>query len=457
MIRLLRNGAGIQAVRELSRTFPTPFWIIWLGQLAAFTGTGLVSFGLSLWVLEQTGSATQFGIVLLATVAPVFVVSPLAGNLVDRHDRRTMLLLSDVGGGLASLALLTLLLTGQLEVWHTYLTAALGSSLSAFKAPAYNAIVTILIPKEGLGRASGVVQLGEAIARIIAPALGGILLVMLGLQGLVMIHLFAFTLTAATLLLVRIPRVPTTGLAQPASPFQEGLGTIRGFLSARSGLLGLLFVSALSSLLFGALRVLFPAMVLGFASVEVVGLLFATGGIGMVLGSLAMSIWGGPQRRVHGVLGFTMLLGLLTIMSGLRPSVPLLLVVVFLFFATIPLATGTNRALLQVKVPQALQGRIFALRQMLATTALAVSYLTVGPLADSIFEPFMAGTTSLATSLGIWIGSGPGRGTAALLGVIGLTVVCLAALGYLLPRLRRLELEIPDADDQTADTGVREL
>lgn len=455
MIRIAARSLGLRFA-ELSWSFPVPFWIIWLGQLAAFTGTGLIGFGLGLWVLEQTGSATQFGVVLLATVAPIFLVSPLAGSLVDRHDRRWMLLLSDLGGGLSSVVLLTLLATGRLEVWHTYLTAALGSSLSAFKAPAYNAIVTALITKEGLGRASGVVQMGEAIARIVAPALGGFLLVRIGLRGLGVLHLVAFALTAASLLLVRLPRRTPRAPAADASAVPTGFGASFRFLARRQGLLGLVVVSALTSLLFGALRVLFPPMVLGFASVEVVGLLFATGGVGMVFGSLVMGLWGGPERRVDGVLGFTLLLGLITVVGGLRPSVHLLLVVVFLFFTTIPLVTGSSRALLQVKVPLGMQGRFFALRQMLTATALAASYLTVGPLADGIFEPFMASDAPMAVLLGGWIGHGPGRGIALLLGVIGLGTMGFAALGYLLPRLRQLETELPDANDPIVDNPGRE-
>ena len=181
------------------------FLTVWLGQSVSLIGSGLTSFALGVWVFERSGSITQFALIGLFAVLPRVLLSPLAGIIVDRWDRRRAMILSDAGAGLCTLSVVLLMTAGRLEVWHIFLLTAASSAFSALQWPAYMAAITLLMPKQHLGRANGLVQLGRALSEILAPALAGILMSVIGLQGVILIDFATFGFAVLTLLPVRFP------------------------------------------------------------------------------------------------------------------------------------------------------------------------------------------------------------------------------------------------------------
>ena len=145
------------------------FTIIWLGQLVSLTGSGLTGFALGVWVFQRTGSVTQFALIALFTILPGLPLSPIAGALVDRWSRRWVMMLSDAGSGISTLAIALLFVTGKLEIWHIYVATAASSACSAFQWPAYAASVAMLVPKRQLGRANGMVQVSQAVSQAGSP------------------------------------------------------------------------------------------------------------------------------------------------------------------------------------------------------------------------------------------------------------------------------------------------
>ncbi len=186
------------------------FVIIWLGQLVSTLGSGLTGFALGVWIYQETGSTTLYAFNMLANAVPNLLLSPLAGALADRWDRRLVMIMSDAGAGLGTLAVAILALTQRLEVWHVYVATAFISGFSAFQWPAYSAATTLMVPKEQLGRAGGMVQIGEAVSQLISPALAGGLLVFAGLQGVILTDFATFLCAIATLAFVRFPRPAVT-------------------------------------------------------------------------------------------------------------------------------------------------------------------------------------------------------------------------------------------------------
>src|SRR5919106_3757646 len=160
--------------------------IVWLGQLVSLVGSGVTGFALSIWVYQRTGSATQFALIAFCGVLPIVLLSPLAGALVDRWDHRWTMILSVIGGALSTLVLALLLTAGRLEIWHIYVVATINSTLTAFQWPAYIAATTLLVPKQHLGRAGGMLQMGQAIVQLSAPGLGSLLLEIIQLQGVIL-------------------------------------------------------------------------------------------------------------------------------------------------------------------------------------------------------------------------------------------------------------------------------
>lgn len=422
------------------------FLTVWLGQFVSTIGSSLTGFALGVWVYQRTGSATQFAILTLFATLPGIVVAPLAGALVDRWDRRKTMLLADTGAALGTLLIVALLWSGYLEVWQIAIAVGLGALCNAFQMPAYTASVTLLVPKEHLARTGGLIQISDAAGMIIAPLLAGGLIGIIGLPGIILIDVATFLIAAATLLIVRFPPVPraTTSDAPTDSLWREAAYGWR-YIAGRAGLRALLIFFVLINFIMGFVNVLLLPLVLSFASAGTLGIIMSIFGGGMLAGSLAVSVWGGPRRRVQGVLGFGVVGGTGLIIAGLRPSIPLLAIGFALLAVGVPIVNACSQAIWQSKVAPVVQGRVFATRRMIAWSMLPVSYLLAGPLADHVFEPPLRPGGAWATTIGALIGVGDGRGIGLLFVVLGVMLTACSIGGYLYPRLRRIEDELPDA------------
>ncbi|MUG92224.1 MFS transporter [Scytonema sp. UIC 10036] len=419
---------------------------IWFGQLVSQIGSGLTRFALGVWVYQVTGTVTQFALISVFGMLPGILISPLAGAVVDRWDRRWAMLLGDAGGGLSALTIALLLIANRLEVWHIYLAVALRSIFSAFQWPAFSATTTLLVPKRHLSRASGMVEMAEATSRLISPILAGALVVTIQIQGVILLDCVTFLFALITRLLVRFPKPQITleNKVQKNSLLHE---IIYGwtYITARPALFGLLMFYAVRNFFIGVVSVLVTPLVLAFASTTVLGSVLSIGGGGMLVGSLAISTWGGPNNRIYGVFGFTLLGGLCILLAGLMPSVPVFFAAIFIYFFGLAVINGCDRAIWQSKVAPAVQGRVFAVRRMLSWASLPLAYLIAGPLADRVFEPLLAVGGPLAASIGRIIGVGRGHGIALLFVVMGMLTMLTTIAGYLYPPLRLLEAQLPDA------------
>ena len=422
------------------------FLVIWAGQVVSSLGSNLTGFALGVWTYQQTGSATLFAFITLATTVPGMLLSPLAGALVDRWDRRWAMILADGGAGLATLALALLIWKGHLELWHMYVLMAIISAFGSISWPAFSAAVTMMVPSRHLGRANGMTQLGEAAAQILAPVLAGAMVVSIGRQGVVLIDFASYLVAVAALLVVRIPRPPASPeAASGGGSLWREASSGWSYIRRRPGLLALLILLAFTNLGMGMVQVLLSPMVLSFASPAVLGRVLTIAGFGLLAGGLLMSAWGGPRHRVMGILGLLLIQGLVLPFGGLRASALLICAGAFVYMMALTILNGTSQAIWQSKVEPGLQGRVFAVRRMVAWSTLPLAYLVAGPLADRVFEPLMVAGGPLAGSVGQVIGVGKGRGMALMLILIGVFIILVVAVASRAPRLLRLESELPDA------------
>ncbi len=446
------RAAKEQAMTDFFKTrWMRVFSVIWFGQLISTVGSGLTGFALGVWIYQQTGSVTLFAVNIFAFTLPSLLVSPFAGALADRWDRRWVMLLSDTGAGLSTLSVLLLLQAGSLEIWHIYVATAVMSAFNAFQWPAYSAATTMLVPREHLGRAGGMVQIGEAISQLLSPAIAGGLFVTAGLRGVILADFATYLVAVSTLLLVQIPRPERTeaGAEGRGSLLKEAAYGWK-YITARRGLFGLLIYLAVTNFLWGMLGVLIQPMILDMASPEVLGYVASFVGIGMLVGTLVMSAWGGPRRRVIGIIGFGAIAGFFLLLLGLRPSIPLIAAAGFGAMFCIPILNGSSQALWQSKVAPDVQGRVFAVRRMIAQAASPLAILMAGPLADRVFEPLLQAGGPLSASLGQMLGVGPGRGTGLLFVVLGVVDILAGGVAYLYGPVRRVEEELPDVEVKEA-------
>lgn len=419
------------------------FFVVWFGQLVSILGTTMSAFGFQIWIYVETGSVSNLALLSLAFALPATIISPFAGALVDRWDRRMVMLASDAITGAATMTILALYVTDHLALWHLFVLITISSIGNAFQSPAWMATLPLIVPKAQLGRANGLVQLNDGLSLVLAPVLAGILLVTGGLGVILVIDIATFLFAVATLAVVRFPRPEPGGIAATGSLVGDAVAGWR-YVRERTGLFGLLWIFAGVNFTLSFANVLFIPLVVSFASESAAGGVLSAAGLGAIAGSIVVSAWGGPKRRVRGVLLSIAVAGIGVAASGLRPWLPLVTVAAFVLMASVPVANTASQVLWQVKVPPAVQGRVFAIRRMISQAIAPIAILLAGPLADHVFEPLLAEDGPLAGSVGAVIGSGPGRGVALMYVIAGLATAALAVIGYTIRSVRNVETDLPD-------------
>lgn len=407
-------------------------------------------FGLMLWAYEQTGLATSLALLGFFHFLPLIAVSPFAGALVDRSNRKLMMMLSDLGSACATLLVLGLYLGGSLQIWHLYLAAVISGAFQAFQWPAFSAAISTMVPREHYARANGMLALSESVAGIGAPVLAAVLYGPIGVGGLLAIDLASFLVALGALLVVKVPqpRQSAAGLEGRGSLLQEAIYGFR-YIFARPSLLGLQTTFLLLNLFATFGQAVQPAMILSRTGNDptALGIVRTAAGIGGVLGGLLLSTWGGPRRKVHGVLAGMAVSSLSGgLLMGLGQGVATWALASFIALMTIPILNGSNQAIWQAKVPPDVQGRVFAARRMIAWVANPLAMLLAGPVADRLMTPAMMPGGALAATFGPLVGTGPGAGIALMLVFAGILGALVGLGGYLFPAVRDAESLLPDHD-----------
>lgn len=420
------------------------FLAIWGGHMVSVLGSALTNFGVGVWVYKTTGSATGFGFLMLAYGLPGVVLSPFAGVLVDRWNRRTALLVSEAGAGFSSLLLAIVVLVGHPQLWQIIGLIGLSSCFATLAWPAMSAAITQLVPKDSLSRANSLVLFNQAISEVLGPVIGGMMMAFGSLGTLVIADVSSFAISLGVLALIRVPSAPITDHHAAGEPMLKQAAYGWHYIRARPGLFGLLTVFTMINFLGGVLGVAATPLFLSFFRADVVGRISGMGGIGMICGTVIMAVWKGPKRKVFGVLGGIMLAGAILTGVAVPPNPVAYGLVLFLAMLCMPMINTSSQAIWQSKVAPDVQGRVFSIRRVIAQCAFPMAVLVAGPLADKVFGPAMMKEGSLAGTFGPLLGTGPGAGLRLMILALALGHVLAAGLVLLNPRVRHVESELPD-------------
>ncbi|MDT0380775.1 MFS transporter [Streptomyces sp. DSM 42041] len=418
------------------------FNLVWAGQAASMIGTAMTVFGLGVWVFLETGSPTAFTTLVMAGSLPGLLMLPFAGVLVDRWDRRRVMLVSDLGTAVLPLAVLALLSAGALELWHLYPLVAAASACKAFQWPAFSSLVSQVVGKDDLSKANARVGLAEAGGLVLGDLLAGALYGVVGLEGLLLVDLATFGLAGtATLasfrLLPPLPPARTGGDRRGPRALGEEMAEGLRFIRQRPGLLGLLVFFAANNLLMEMSLVLVAPLILGAHAPSALGVVNAVGAVGMIVVSALLSVVRLPRGLVRTVFAVTLLHGCLLLLMGAHPALWMLGLGLFGILGGYAVTNAVTPTLWQRKTPTEIQGRVFAVRRMIAWSAEPVAYGLAGPLALHVGGP-LAGAAPWETA------TGTGAGIAMILLLAGPLLLVVAALAYARPRVRHLERELPD-------------
>jgi len=447
------------AVRSRRPGGMTAFTIVWFGQVVSLVGTAMTGFALTLWAYRTTGLATALSMVAFFGFAPMIVMSPIAGVLVDRWNRKWTMALSDLASALGTLSILVLFASGHLQLWHLYVVGGLTAVFQSFQWPAYSAAISMMVPKTQYQRASGMISMAESGSGIVAPILAGALIGMVGFQRLWVIFaidLVTFVIALGTLVAVTIPNPPKTAPENEESFFRQSTFGFRYIWSHRP-LFNLQMMFFVSNLLASLCVTILPALILARTgnNSTVLATVQSASAVGGVIGGAALTAWGGPRRKVDGVLlgmVFASLFG--TMVLGFGRSLPVWAVGGFMSMIFLPMLNGSNQAIWQSKVPPSLQGRVFSTRLIIAQVTAPIAMLASGPLADKVFGPAMETSGSLAPIFGWLTGTGTGAGIALMFVLFGLAGAVAGMAGYMIPSVRNVERLVPDHDTPTAPESV---
>jgi len=419
------------------------FILFWLGQSLSQIGTALTGFGLGIWVYQQTEAVTQLSLVFFITILPGVLLTPFVGALVDRWNRRWIIFFSDCGAALITLVLVLLLMAGQLEIWHTYISAFCTSLCGCFQMLAKGAAIPMMVSKQQLRRVNGMIQLSAAVSRIAAPALAGLLISVVELQGLLWLDLGSYVIGLGTLLFVTIPQPETSfyssEIAEKTKSFFREIVDGWQVISSQLGLVILIAFMSFHSFVDALTNVLINPLLLSFSTTQILGTVVSIGGVGMIIGSLLMSVLGNSNRVFSSLMGWSVINGVGLVIAGLKPSVFTIAVGIFIWFLTVPFIFGTNQVIWQSFVSPGFQGRVLALVGSVTGFAGALGTISASPLADVLLEPLFAENGFGAHTVGQFIGTGKGRGIGFLMSLEGVLMLLVSLGVYAYIRASHLE------------------
>ena len=369
-----------------------PFFTIWSGQAISLIGSQLAQFGLVWWLTQTTGSATVLATATLVAILPSVVLGPFAGTLIDRWNRRRVMLVADSFVALVSAWLAYLFWSGSMSVWHVYAAMLARAVGGAFHWPAMQASTSLMVPKEHLARVAGLNQTLQGALNVVSPPLGAILLGLLPLHGIMAIDVATAVAAIGPLFFVTIPqpeKPETTDADAGGQPslwrdMRAGLRYVWEWPGLRAVLGMAMIINFVINPAFSLMPLLVTEHFKGGALQ--LGWLESSWGIGMLLGGLLLSVWGGFRRRVYTSLTGLVLSGISIMGLGLVPANGFWLALGTLFVSGFmnPLINGPFFAILQATVAPDMQGRVFTLAGSLSQAMMPLSLAVAGPVGDLV-------------------------------------------------------------------------
>ncbi len=372
-----------------SKKWVAPFVTIWIGQALSLVGSQLVQFAIVWWLTKTTGSARMLATASLIALLPQVFLGPFVGTLVDRWNRRIIMIVADSISALALVVMTYLFWRGDIQVWQVFIIMFVRSLCAGFHQPSMQASVTLMVPKAFYTRVQGMNQAMIGLMTILAAPAGALLLELLPMYGILAIDIVTAIIAVIPLLLIRIPqpaRQPSTDLtvAQPTiwQDFKEGLR----YVFSWSGLVLILVMTALINLLLTPASSLLPILVTKAYLGKALNLaeMQSAFGIGTIVGGVILGVWGGFRRRIVTSLSGLILLGVVIILLGLVPAQTFILAVALAFTLgfTTPIINGPLFAVVQGAVDPQMQGRVFTLVMSFATAMAPIGLIIAGPVAD---------------------------------------------------------------------------
>lgn len=425
------------------------FLIIWSTQVLSMLGSEMSDFAITLWAWNITGKATSLSLIIFFNQLPRLITTLFAGIIVDRCNRKILMILGDAASGISTIAIFLLFLTNHLEIWHIYASAIIFSPFRHLQYFAFSTSISLVVPKQHYTRAIVMSEhIGQFSSNIIAPGLAGALYYVIDLQGILSVDIVTFILAIIAICTVHIPQPISSEVDLKGAKIWQDLTFGFQYIIQSSGLLTLLLFlfifHSIDSILFG----IHSSFLLArsgsdsavFASIQ------SAIGLGGLVGALGLSVWGGFKRRIHGLLLGIILHYSIMMTFSLANSPSIWMITGFLASVFWPWVSSSNQVIWLSKVPPNVQGRVFTTRYLFTLIASPLGLAIAGPLADNFFRPAMMSGGILAPIFSRVFGTSSSSGMALQYTLFSFLGVLLGLAGYTWQRLRDVESIVPDYD-----------
>ncbi len=425
-------------------------FIIWLGQIVSGIASSITTVALPIWIFSITNSGTAVGLLEFFFFGSYLIAVLFAGVMIDRYNRKMMMLVYDFVALSTTAVLLGLQTMGNLEVWHLYVSAVFQGVGYAFQSPSYSAAITNMVPRKQFIRANGLMSLLNDGPEIFGPLLAGGLYLLVGLGGVLVFNLLAFVVSIGALLFVEVPSTPKTqeGASSHAQFFKEAMYGVR-YIFQRPGLLGLQLIFFTGNLFSGialSVAALYPMLLLRTGNdTEIVGIVQSVGALAAVVTGIFIAAWAGIKRPVRAILLGWLLSSLFGLtLLGIGQFFVFWLVGMLINSIFDPVVNVSMDSFLQTKIPPDLQGRVFSASDFISQALIPFTPLLAGFFGDRIFEPAMNPGGALANTFGWLVGTGPGAGFGLLILLCGVSGTLVGLSGYLVNDIRNVDKLLPD-------------
>ncbi|WP_119067116.1 MFS transporter [Aggregatilinea lenta] len=376
---------------QVPERWQIPFFTVWIGQAFSLFGSNLVQFALVWWLADSTGSATVLATATLAAMLPQIVIGPVAGSLVDRWNRRVVMMAADGLVALTTVGLVALFAMGEAAVWQVYVAMFIRSLGGAFHFPAMQASTSLMVPKDQLARVAGLNQTLQGAMNIVAPPVGALLLEAMRMEAVLAVDILTAVPAIGALFFVAIPQpvraASEDGETEKPGVWQDLVAGLR-YVRAWPALMVVLGMATVINFVFNPAASLTPLLIKNHFNGGAVELSWIESamGIGVVLGGLTLSAWGGFKRKIYTSMLGLVGMGVGATVIGLTPGSLLALAVAMMFLLGFmnPITNGPLFALLQSTVAPEMQGRVFTLVIASAAAMSPLGLAVAGPVADAI-------------------------------------------------------------------------
>lgn len=401
------------------------FIFLWLTQSFSSLGSAMTNFALVIWLYKDSGSALETAMLTVCSYASYVLSGIFACALSDKWNKKIIMLTCDSFAAVCTIAVLILLKTGSLEVWHLYVINALNGFMNSVQSPASDVAATLLIPEHHYQKTSGMRSFSGSLVSVLTPVLATAIISFAGLETVIAFDLITF-FTAFTVLLffIKIPEIPKK--SEKKESLLQTAGSGIAYLRSDKGILWLILFLSAVNLVASIYDAALPAMILSKKNEASLGAVSSCTGIATLLGSVIAIFFPKPESRIRVICNCLLIsMGTENFLLAFGNNTAVWCTGAILGWLLIPLMNANYDVIFRSRVPKEMQGRVYSVRNTLQFFTIPAGYFLGGFLTDRVFEPFMTATES--KFLHSFFGNGKGSGAALLFFVIGISgvIVCL--------------------------------